>query len=77
MSVNVDGRTDTKEPTIAALVEVMVPTDVMLLKVNAPFRLREAKLAAPAVIGLVETMLPTTVRDAMRTLLENVDGRTA
>ena len=37
---------------MAVLVDVMVPTDVMLLKVNAPVKLREANVAAPAMIAV-------------------------
>ena len=53
---------------MAALVDVSVPTDVMLLTVKAPLSAREAKLAAPARIALVEVRVPTTVREAMDTV---------
>lgn len=75
--VNVEGREACTAPMIAALVEVIVPVTARLETETAPFTVRVPRNASPATTALVDVIEPTTVRDAMLTLWENVDGSTA
>ena len=63
--MNVEGRVAWTDPTIAVLVDVMVPIVLMLLKVMAPFKTSDENVAAPPAMALVDVIVPTTVSDAI------------